>query len=382
MKFRARPSEGRPLVTPNCHMPGSYRELRAHAHPVPVPAPVGQVPWGAGPGTRIWGHPFPEPRSNRSAPFPGRALQIPPDPPTDVALPPTSPSPSPLARAGGLQTSLTVSAPRKQSCRRASPGTHSTARRRAATRSGAGGPAPRMNGAPLPHGGARGAAASPTSPRDGRQRGSGGKLRAPSNLPAAPSPKQRRPSNASALWGAAPSGYCSACRERAAPRPSLGDSWGPTPPETRGQAESAGVPSRRPAAPHQRSLRHPPPAPAGRAPRTHLAAGRATCGAPPRPSLPQAGRRRAGRAAAEEGPAPRSSLVPPPGRPRPAESREARALESFGAEWRPRALLRRRGGAGALAALGSRAWRVCVWGGRGGSGGGRGRDCGRDRYGH
>lgn len=215
-----------------------------------------------------------------------------------------------------------------------------------------------MNGAPLPHGGARGAAASPTSPRGGRQRGPGGKWSASPNLPAAShSPKQRSPPTRRHFGERPPRGIVQPAGSAPHPSPSPGDTWGPAPPELRLRAERAGAPSRRPGPPPPEKLAPPRPAPAGRAPRTHLAAGRATCGAPLRRASLRPAVAEPGRAAAEEGPAPRSSLAPPPGRPRPAESREARALESFGAEWRPRAL-RRRGGAGALAALGSRARRV------------------------
>lgn len=110
--------------------------------------------------------------------------------------------------------------------------------------------------------------------------------------------------------------------------------------------ERPGAPSRRPDP--GRSAREPPPRrslrtprPARRAPRTHLTANSATCGGAARPAAlrtslrpaaeprPCGGRR--GPGAPEQ---PRAAPGPPPPRRRRVPER-ARALESFGGEWRP-----------------------------------------------
>lgn len=79
----------------------------------------------------------------------------------------------------------------------------------------------------------------------------------------------------------------------------------------------------------------------------------------PRSEPPSGRQPNPGRAAAEEGPAPRSSRAPPPGRPRPAaaESRRGRGRWKVSvANGGRRALRRRRGGGAGDSSLPSAEW--------------------------
>lgn len=303
---------------------------------------------------------------------------------TRGAPPPTHthrcrPPPGPLARAGELRTSLTVSAFRKLSSRRAraaSPATHSAARGRASTRSRAGWPAPGDEwGAPPPRGGSRGGAGSPSQPQNQQTKGHRGTDRAlpqtyrppPPPQDEAPPPRLRPPPTRRHFGERPHRGIVQPAGSTPHPSPSPGDSWGPAPPEPRRRAERAGAPSRQPAPhphPRRRSLR---PLPRARPaePRALTSPPAAQLVAAPPRSEPPCRRPSPspGRAAAEEGPAPWSSRAPPPGRPRPAAAspREARALESFGC---------RMAAEGAAAAAGRGRWRLLApesgeWGGLG-----------------
>lgn len=321
-KSRPQHSAGWLLGTPNRHMPGSHRHPKTHPHAVPRTGPQ----WGKslreqGPGRESGVTPPPSPGATGLHPAQAalcRTRQTRGDPHTPKS-PPARSSRSGRGAGGGPLTSLTVSAPRKQSSRGASPGTHSTARRRAATRSGAGRPEPGMNGAPLPHGGARGAAASPTSPRGGRQRGPGGKWSASPNLPAAShSPKQRSPPTRRHFGERPPRGIVQPAGSAPHPSPSPGDSWGPAPPELRLRAERAGAPSRRPGPPPPEKFAPPPPRARWPGPAHSPRRGQSNLWGAAAPSLPPAGRRRAGPSRGRGGPGapeqPRAAPGPPPPR--------------------------------------------------------------------
>ena len=228
-----------------------------------TPTAVGEVPSGGWRG-RGWGEGSTAWHADLGAPLPlDQAQQVYSHPPPQGALcrsprdahphppkwsPPCFPRYGPGGRKlGGAPHFLTVSAPQKLNRRGPAPPRPPLCALRAPPRRAPRGPGPRpppgggaMNGTPLPHGGGVPAAAQvrPASPGPGRQKRhrEGPTER---SLPPPPSPKLtdhlplpktkkppltpssslrpplQPPTRRHHFGGAAPSGYCSACRERA-----------------------------------------------------------------------------------------------------------------------------------------------------------------------
>lgn len=319
-KSRPQPIAGWLLVTPNCHMPGSHRHPKTHPHPVPRTGPQ----WGKslreqGPGRESGVTPPPSPGATGLHP-PQAALCRPRhtrgDPHTPKS-PPARSSRSGRGVGGSDFLDSFCASETEQPRGLARHSLHGAPPRGHPVR---GGPAGARDewGSPPPRGSPRRRSFA-HQPQGRQTKGTRGQMeRLPKLTGRLPLPKTKKPPHAPALWGAAPSGYCSACRERAAPQP-----------EPRGQLGTC--PSRAPAAGGACGRPEPParPTPAGE-----------VCAPPPRarrpgpahsprrgqgnlwgaaaPSLPPAGRRRAGPSRGRGGPGapeqPRAAPRPPPPR--------------------------------------------------------------------
>lgn len=335
MPAKPRPHPG---ATPSIPFPADTDARRRALPPPPSEhrPSVEKVPWGAGPRTLIWGHP--EPASNRSTPSRASAEQGRPRPPM------SPPAQSPRSGAGS-PTSLAVPAPRAQG---SPPGAPSAARPGAAP--GSGGPARAADewGSPPPREPAA-RRVRPPAPGPADKGGRGAPSAPPQTYRPPPPPQNKgappgsaRTPRAGTLGSGPIAVLFSLQGARRTPARAPG-TVGDLPLQSPGGGRSGRRPEPRPG-PRPRSLRPPAPRPPARRARALTSPqGRATCGAPPREPLRPAVA--AGRAAAEQGPAPRSSRAAPA--PPPAASPERRG------RWKvslPNGGRGRGGGAGARAA--------------------------------
>lgn len=192
VKFRPQPSD--PQLSHAWQLP----------RPEGAPPPCSQYrpPWGKYPGEQGQGHGSgvtPPPSQGATGLHPSQAAFCRSRLTRGATLPQTSPSPRSFSSGRGAPDFLDsfCASETELPPGLAGDSLHRAPPRGDQVRSGRAG-APDEWGSPPPQG-ARGAAASLTSPKDCRQMGCVGQTERPLKLTAAPSPKQRRPSNAPAL---------------------------------------------------------------------------------------------------------------------------------------------------------------------------------------